>query len=164
MKKGFTIIEVIIAIALLGILTLLLTSILSFSLNNYSESIEKQEEQFDVRLATDIITREVRNAITIEVSDTFTATGDNWYLYQVANDLMIIKGTDGTTIGYTDGKIQSIVFTLSARDTDRIFLDFSVVGINNYKLDSSVLLNNIKSDDITITLPYEGSVVIFEKP
>ncbi|MBN2259621.1 MAG: type II secretion system protein [Clostridiales bacterium] len=146
MKKGFTLIEVIIVIALIGILSLILTSIVAYSLNNYKMSKEKHEEQFDVRLAADLITLEVRNALSISLISSAGGTGTK-YLYYADNDLIMVD-EDGAEVNFTNGKIQGITFELIESSIDHIFLEFNVTGINGYAVNSAVLLNNMASSDI----------------
>lgn len=172
MKKGMTLIEIVISFAILGIIILLISSLLSFSLLNFDIGLDQRDEQFDVRLAADYITAQLRyirddgNATShneIEVLGAVDNVAGYSYLYYENNNLKF-KDSSGAIVSFTDDFIQSVSFTLrtdTSTDTPNVYVDFTVSGVNGYQIDSSVYLTNLKWTNIT---SQTGTVVKFIDP
>ena len=148
------------------IIILLISSLLSFSLLNFDIGAEQRDEQFDVRLAADYITKQLRyirqgSGLQDEIS--VVATVDDVagysYLYYENNNLKF-KDSGGSIVSFTDDFIQSVSFTLRT-DEPNVYVDFTVSGVNGYQIDSSVYLTNLKWLDIT---SQAGTVVKYIEP
>lgn len=169
MKKGMTLIEIVISFAILGIILLLISSLLSFSLLNFEIGSDQRDEQFDVRLAADYITDQLRyirddgNALEHDEIAVLGAVDDvagYSYLYYEDNNLKF-KDSSGNIVSFTDDFIQSVSFTLRT-DAPNVYVDYSVSGVGGYQVDSSVYLTNLKWTDIVS--PQTGTVVKFIDP
>ncbi len=166
MKKGMTLIEIVISFAILGIIILLISSLLSFSLLNFKIGSEQRDEQFDVRLAADYITdqlRYIRRGSGLQNEIMVLGAVDNVvgysYLYYENNNLKF-KDASGNIVSFTDDFIQSVSFTLRT-DTPNVYVDFTVSGVGGYQIDSSVYLTNLKWPNITLQT---GTVVKYIDP
>lgn len=169
MKKGFTLIEVIISIALIGIIGLMVSSLFSFSLKNYSIGVEQRDEQFDIRLAADIIADEVKTASHIGIfSDVdanvnVDADGDgdidnsdkvnstNGVVFRVVGNRLVKE--EGGAIRYqTDDILSSVIFQLHKDDNgtagdetdDKYYLEYTITGSGGYSLSTKLELLNIQ--------------------
>jgi prepilin-type N-terminal cleavage/methylation domain-containing protein len=165
MKKGMTLIEIIIAMAIMGIVMTLIGGLFSFSLVNYNIGIDQRDEQFAIRLASDFITDRVRyvnnedGSLDNEV-DVLSVVDDEAgfrYLYIEGNDL---KYKDGSGIVvFKVSQIQNLTFTLRT-EAPNVFLDFTITGMDGYQIISSVYFTNLKWADIDA--PINGTVVKFK--
>lgn len=66
-RKGFTLIELVITLAILGIVVPIIFSPIIFSLNNFNSQNEKAEIISDAQAAMDYLTREIRKSKTVDV-------------------------------------------------------------------------------------------------
>ena len=85
-EKGVTLIELLAALSLLSVVLLLASSIHMLGLKQSSSQITDIQNQSNIRLAMNIITREIRKASTVSfvnIDDTVTT-----------NDQLIINGVD----------------------------------------------------------------------
>lgn len=169
MKKGFTLIEVIISLALIGIIGLMVSSLFSFSLKNYSIGVEQRDEQFDIRLAADIIADEVKTASHIgifsdvDVNVNVDADGDgdidsldkvnstNGVVFRVVGNRLVKE--EGGAIRYqTDDILSNVIFQLHKDDNgtagdetdDKYYLEYTITGSGGYSLSTKLKLLNIQ--------------------
>lgn len=68
-KRGFTIIEIVVVLAIIGIVMLMATNLIGFSLKSYTNENVQWEIQQDARHAIQYITRDIRSADTIVVNN-----------------------------------------------------------------------------------------------
>lgn len=143
-KKGVTVIELIIAIAILGILTLAVAGFLSFGMKGFQRTNEIVDEQAMIRLSTNRVTEILRNAKTLEIIDASAVptniTDDKIYIYvDTSNntlryrDLSVDKSLSGDRIG-------SISFEII--NGSKVFLEFTIISDRGYTVNSTILLNN----------------------
>lgn len=78
MKKGFTFIEILVAISILALLALLLANILPLAFDIYNKKFEEQEKFSNVQIIFDRLAREIRQGISI--SDISSSTQSLGYL------------------------------------------------------------------------------------
>jgi len=107
-NKGFTLVEVIIVLALLGIVGLIIGTIFSYGLRSYETSITQKEEQGDVRLVAEFITNEVRNSFTLETCDNKDSIIE--YLFFVNDEIFYRQKKNESAKAFTNKTIQSINF------------------------------------------------------
>lgn len=130
-KRGFTLIELIITIAILAIVLGVVFNFFLFNIKTYNKGEELTQVQFDARMAGDYITSRVRN------------------VSQLSN-LEIVDGQE-ISLGMIQSmypNVVSISFTLLKED-NRNLLSYEIVGNSTngsspYSLESTVLLNNIR--------------------
>jgi hypothetical protein len=154
-----TLMELIIVLALLSIISLMVLSIFIYVLNIYQKAIDKRNEQFEVRLVSELITTDVRNA---DLVGTLSGDGNSFeYVFYLdsGNNVFYKRHYSDTnsdpnienyvvydTQKFSDGYIDSIYVDIVPDGTD-IYLEFVVEGIYDYRLESQVLLNNITATD-----------------
>lgn len=135
MKKnsnGFTLIEIIIVIAILGIVLAMAFNFFTFNLRTYNKGENRAAVQFDVRMASDYITDELRNVNIVSVTD--TALASNIGLGTLTAKYPLVTGVAFEIV--TEAPKYFVEYTVSGNSTD---------GNNPYSLTTKVLLNNITS-------------------
>jgi prepilin-type N-terminal cleavage/methylation domain-containing protein len=112
-KSGFTLIEVIISLAILSIVLGTAYSINLFGLKSYSNSNERSDNQFSVRMASDFITRKLRYADNVSISniETLPSKENGFYYLFVQNGQ--IKFFDGNTEVQIPGVSDASGYTLN---------------------------------------------------
>jgi len=106
-RKGVSLIELIIVLAIIGIVILLASSSHLFGLNTFSMSQEKSKNQFEVRMATDFVAKKLRYAGSIRMlssEQTMAPTTGN-YIYLTGGTLYCNEGGLQIPIPGTEGVI-----------------------------------------------------------
>ncbi|WP_245208202.1 prepilin-type N-terminal cleavage/methylation domain-containing protein [Sediminibacillus dalangtanensis] len=67
--KGFTLVELLAVLALLGLIIILAGSVTWFGQNQYTSQLEETKQQAEVRLALKQITKDVRQADSLTVTN-----------------------------------------------------------------------------------------------
>ena len=147
-SKGLSVIELLIALSLLGIVLALGFSYFFFGANTFKVGETQSNLQRDIRLTSDFITREVRNAIDLALFDSNSGipTGGDGNNYIYLNESIIMHiDTGGNVTSRTDNFIESLSFDIKEVN-DRYLLEFVIHGSDDdqeYRLESEVYLNNI---------------------
>lgn len=76
-SAGFTLVEIITVLALLGIILSIIFSLIFFSFNNFKMQNERTEILSDLRLAMDYLLRQMRKAELVEMVDQATLKIDS---------------------------------------------------------------------------------------
>lgn len=76
-KDGFTLLETIIAISIIGILIILTFTFFAYGNQSYSKGRDQYEAQTDVRLALDYLSKQLRYATDFEMIDTIPTLQDS---------------------------------------------------------------------------------------
>lgn len=159
--RGLTLIEILITLALLGIILVPFFSFYIFGTNTYEAAEKKSNIQNDVLLAAEFITTELRTATAIYLDK---ASIDNKDLYN--SSIGLKKGCieyhyNNKSKLITNPNIVKLSFTLKRNSN---ILEFHIVGgegKEQYNIDSKVTLLNLK------TLPeqdYSGIWVYYYNP
>lgn len=151
MKKGFTLIELVVILALFSVVMLVGMSFLIGSKNSFQRSQDASEIHYEVRKASDYIRDEVRNAdfISIESIPIIPDSSFN-YLYVTGGRLIHVVGgaasektldilIDDANMFQIDQNFNgnnSITYTIDATLT-------SSVGTRTYNAPTTIHLNNI---------------------
>ena len=141
-KQGFTLVELIVTLAILVIILGFIFGFLIDNMNRFDRINKLSQVQFDVRMAGDFITSELRNVDEISKSDTAKPN----YI-----DLTLIKSK------YPN--VKQVKFWLN-KESEKYFVQYEIQGSdekskNQYQLVSKVLLNNIS---LTEVIPQENFV------
>lgn len=129
-QSGFTLIELLVTIAILGIVIAAVITFFIFNLNTYDKGEDLAAVQFDVRMASDYITDELRNVLAISISDNTLANSITLASLQTNHSLV-------TAVNFeliTESSKYFVVYSVSGNSSD---------GENLYTVSSRVMLNNI---------------------
>lgn len=133
--SGFTLVELIITIAILVIVLVTVTNFFIFNLNTYEKGEDLSAVQFDVRMASEYITKELRNVN--DISDTNNTLDDELNL---------------SILSANYPNVHSVEFEIT-NEGPKYFVDYTVTGnspdgSNLYSIKTKVLLNNIESASV----------------
>ncbi|EYE89726.1 hypothetical protein Q428_01345 [Fervidicella metallireducens AeB] len=150
-KKGLTMVELLISLALIGVIILLVSSIYIFGVKIFDKGTTQSNIQVETTQAGDFITKELRNAVEI----TFNTPVNIREYSMIYLDKNIIKyKPEGKTLEESVNKTDAIILdsndlSFQTRNKNSMaFLNFTIKGTGkqqSYLLNSEVLLNNIKS-------------------
>jgi len=145
-NEGFTLIELIISIAISSIIMLMLFSVFNYNLKTFSKASEAMEEQANLRLVSYKLTNQLRNIGYIDLdSDKTTPTVvTDSYIYLENNQIKV--GNESGISGFADDIINDVEFNLSKNNLGKYILGVRIVGkVHSYSTD--ILLNNMVETD-----------------
>lgn len=157
-KPGFTLIELIITIGILGIVLASAYSMGLFGYKTFSKGSIKSNIQSDITLAANYISNELRYASKVTILTTVPSTGEMdtdesmEYIYIDTSDGILKHHSNGKTEKIAFGNDSNITCTIQFKENDFQTLYFKLTGNcekENYTLDSSVLLLNTDSSGIS---------------
>lgn len=160
-KNGFTLVELIIFLALLGVVLTIGYRIFFSGQNTYAMGSDQYQLQSEIRKAGDFIIDEVRNATEIDIINTpfFAQTG---YGYIYLHDSKIIHEYSGGTRNITDSLVKDEdVFSIRKDSDNRNYLCIDMTGTlngNTYNLSTEILLKNVVNKS-----PQSGKVIKYKK-
>jgi prepilin-type N-terminal cleavage/methylation domain-containing protein len=130
-KKGITLVELIVVIALLGIVITIAGQFFTFNLNIFNKGNDLANVQFDVRMASDFLTTELRNVMAISDVD-FSGS--------------LIVNTTNIKTKYPSVNLVGFKFVV---EQSRVMIAYKIDGNssngkNPFSVTSKVLLNNDK--------------------
>ncbi len=169
MKKGYTIFELVVVMALFSIVIMLLWSVLLSSMTMFDRSKENSDLYFQVRYATDYIRNEIRNATEVELLDSVPGVfiAGNEYLY--IEDNILQHHTDSGTKEVTKAILEedTPMFILVLVDSTKSNnVTYTIRGtIDNskgdrfYDVSTTIHLNNIRNNSTDT-----GQVIVYKKP
>ncbi|MBI9014337.1 MAG: type II secretion system protein [Clostridiales bacterium] len=175
MKRGFTLFELIVILALLAIVTLTGFTILMTSSNMYSRSQENSDLYYQVRLASDVVRNEIRNATEIEIGPNVDDLGaikpNNFiagyeYLYIENNILIHYSGSEKEKTKAMITELSPMFILNLVDSTKNNTITYTIEGtISNskgnrtYDVKTTIHLNNIRNMDGT-----SGQWIKYKKP
>jgi len=153
-KSGFTLIELIIVLAIMGILTTLVFSMFSFNNNIFFSANKQYNIQNDVRLGIDTISEKLRFATSLTITDVSTSEAEIAshqpynYIYVKASTIKIAIYNETThlhsiqTLGGS-GIISDIGTSFTKVDDSTLGIALlGVDGTKNYQVSSNISLKN----------------------
>lgn len=155
-KKGFTLIEAVITMSIMGIVALIASSIMNYGLMATELGTDLRDEQGGVRLASIVITNELRNAYDIQfvsnyssdnIDRSFYVSGDSFYRFDGVNNVVLAEEV-----------IQSVTFTIEIINS-KAYIDLKIIGVEGYEVNTKILLVN--ADPSTITTG-TGSIITYD--
>lgn len=147
-NMGLSVIELLIALTLLGIILALGFSYFVFGANTFRIGEAQSNLQRDIRLTSNFITREVRYATDLDLLDNVNSPLWNDYNYLYLDNNSVIKHIDGNgnEITKSENIIELLSFNLNIVN-EKLLLEFIIEGSNDsqhYNQKSEVVLVNIK--------------------
>ena len=159
-RKGFTLMEVIITIAILGIVLSALYNILFFQIKTFNLSDKKSVAQTDVRYISDFISNELRYATEVEILPTMPAIPNSNYKYIYVDNKQIYQkdyyNPPGKKLNIEDRK-PSYNLAFSANNENVVDFDLGT-DTENFKLNTSINLVN------TTVIAKNGLAVRYKLP
>jgi len=163
-KQGFTLIEVLATVAIVGLLLSAMYSFVIMSNKMYHSGSDKNDLHYDLRIASEKITREVRFAKSLELLDSWNpedAEPGYRYIYiDQVNNVVVFVNEEGGQL-FSGNFISGLAFELDGNT-----LNFKLEAVrktSTFKLESSVLLLNLKEQDL-FPLDHPVTAVRFTKP
>ena len=158
-KRGMTLVEIIVAIAIVGIISTVIASVFIFGNKSYNRSETRSIRQMDVRLVAQTISKELRYAYAIVLFDNknFEVEYEYIYLDEQSNKIMIKRSGTKEGVELLKGKqtFDEVNFTVK-EGLLKVSVESQNISLeNNYKLDATISLLNQKELDED-----EGSKVI----
>ncbi len=126
-SKGLSLVELLVVLALLGIILLLVFSPFFFSHNSFGRESEKSNTISDARAAMDYLTREIRKADEIEIMDVDEIEeGQEYLLMELEGSSYSFQPSEGAI--YKDGvkAIQGLERVEISQEGKRIELEISM--------------------------------------
>lgn len=146
--RGFTLVEVIVSMAILSLVVLMILSYFDYNLNAFRKGNEALDEQSNLRLTSFHLTDEFRNIGYVDLletapdSSTVAATTDD-FLYLNADG--IASRVDASSdVGLSTSPMQDMSFSLR-KSGEKYFLGITLSGEHD-TFSTEVLLNNIITD------------------
>lgn len=150
-EQGLTLVELIIVIALLGVITMVAFRFVDFGVNAFRIGNEQVDEQVELRLAALNITQEVRNVFKVEltgISENATLPDvDKYSIYASSEGIILVNQLGETIRVLSNDIVQSVNFSC-VQEKNRIVLIFRLNGPSK-ELTTRLLLNNVINIDGT---------------
>lgn len=153
-QAGFTLVELIISIAIVAILGLMFFSIFVYNLNTFNKAADQSKEQASLRLVSLTLSNELRNIRYIDlnsysfstISEIGTVDMTDHFIFM--SDNLVKRGNSTSISNISDTKIDSISFSLRKELVGikyKYFLGITLVAkYSTYT--TELLLNNIIAD------------------
>jgi len=164
-KKGLTLIELVIVIAISGIVISSLSSIYVSNMKSFKKSNERSQNQYDVKMAADFITEQLRYAKNVKITNTVPAadeSSNNIYLSISGDNSQIAynkKGIAASTPGISNVNDYTLEFTKVSDDV--IKFKVGKKGTNAYDIETQVKVLNIAETSPYIIQGTSGSNVTY---
>ncbi len=145
-RKGFTLLECVLAVAIMSLIFIVAYSLFIFGIRTYEAGRQKVDVQQNVRIAADFIFREVRYAQTLEVPSPteirFTFPGDdNLYAIRLkGEEIVLLTNFVENKIAY---QIKDLQFSFCAR---RGIVGYHILGgqdDDHYALQGAFQVRNL---------------------
>lgn len=170
-NKGVTLIELVIVIALIGIVLSVIYSLYFFSQSTYSQGENQYELQTEARLAFESLTQDLRFVREIEIIDNHgseTAEPYETILYYDTINNQVVKNFAGTTKTYRFNTSSSNPLVFKKTSNNTIYYKLSGQEEDqNYVLESDITLLNVTDIDVsnlTDTTNLTGKAILFKTP
>lgn len=164
-KQGFTLAELIVFLALLGVVLAIGYRLLFFGQNTFAMGSDQFQVQSELRTAGDFMINELRNAEEIDIINAadLPASPDHNYRYIYLEGSKIIHQHDGNVRELTGAIVQDQdIFEIRKDSGNRNFLSIRMTGMLNghsYDLSTEILLKNVVNKD-----PKAGKAIKYKKP
>ncbi len=144
-NKGFTLIELIVSMAIVSVIMIALMSFFVYNLRTFNKSSEALDEQSNLRLVSYRLTNELRNIGYINLDNDVTLPSPivDSYIHLDSNRIRLTNAV--STLYLADSILDDIQFSLTENDQEKYILSVTLVGgVHSYS--TEILLNNIVDD------------------
>lgn len=146
-NKGITLIELLIVLAIMGIILQVIYSVFFVGNKSFIIGKEKGFAQQDARLIAEIVTKELRTAKEVSI-DLSTISGNYYFLEFDKDNSRLIKqdkDKDKPPMIVAEGSIEKLSFNRDTEDTSGVISVTIIVKENNqsFSLDFDILLENL---------------------
>ncbi|MGI6142068.1 MAG: immunoglobulin-like domain-containing protein [Caldicoprobacterales bacterium] len=168
-KKGITLVELVIAMAIFGLVLSIAFSLYFFAIKTFASGGNQSNVQSEIRLAADYMTKELRNAYKIEILTSLPSPMDPEKRYFYVEDNKIkhfFEGVEKDVLHFSSPDfIPNLTFRKNTIDPEKV-LSYSIFGTykgNDFDIVSEVYpVNSVNSDDIVG--PSSGIAVAYSSP
>lgn len=145
-RKAFTLIELIVVLALLGIVIAVGSSLLLFGNRTFKMSQEKSANQYNVRMPMDFISKEVRFANNVEILTDFPTAEPGFYDIYV--DEGHLKYNKNGSSAMVPGTLDIVYDTFTVNKINSNTVEYRI-GKSGYNEATQVSILNIGTTGIT---------------
>lgn len=170
-RKGVTLIELVVVIALIGIVISVVFSMFFFGRNTFSRGENQYDLQTEGRFAIESLSQDLRFVREIEIVDDFSVASPDPYetmLYYDSANNQIVKSFAGITTVYelNTSSVSPLVFKKSSSNRLHYMLTGEDSG-QNFTVQSDITLLNVSDIDVsalTDTVNLTGEAILFTTP
>ncbi len=135
-ENGFTLIEIITVVAILGIVVAAASNLFVSGYNLYIENKEKMEVQRELRFLTNYIDESIKYSENISLTGTTPTVGSGEAAIGIKNSHVVIINSSGEERNLSSIAIDRLVFS-GSNNTLNLILEK-----DNYMIETDILLNN----------------------
>lgn len=146
-EKGLTLVEILVVVVLIVVVLSLGYTVIHYSRTTFQSGTARAEVQQEVRLVSDYITQELRNATAITDNND---NNDFEKTMKFGDSTLEIKTNNNSEEVTVDGnKISSITLNVddSGGKNDNAILRINIDTNEEYEYNKEILLNNLYKDD-----------------
>src|SRR6056297_2214480 len=139
-NKGFTIIELLIVIVIMGIIVMTTSNLFISGINFYSLNKDKAEIQRELRFITNYIDENLKYTSDIEKYNSSPSTPDLNYTgigFNNTSKTVKIYKSDGSTYNLSQIKLDNFEFSNTKENILNLYIQK-----DNFIIDTNILLNN----------------------
>ena len=127
-NKGFTLIELIVSMAIVSVIMIALMSFFVYNLRTFNKSSEALDEQSNLRLVSYRLTNELRNIGYINLYNDVTLPSPivDSYIHLDSNRIRLTNAV--STLYLADSILDDIQFSLTENDQEKYILSVTLVG------------------------------------
>ena len=146
-QKGFTLVELIVVLAIIALVMGVMSSVFIAATKTFEKGLDQYDLQANIRLASDFIINEVRNASEISLTRPDSPNDYNKIFFK--NNMVSYKPAGSARIDLTPAIIdvrRDINFSLTQTGS-QYMLEITIEAVqdeNDYSITTQVLLNNVK--------------------
>ncbi len=157
-EDGFTIVEILAAIAIAGILLTVIGSLYIFAFNGHNEVQELAMRQQDIILVKNYFNRELSNATEINLLPSLPSPIDSSFNYiYLDNNSIIHKDNSGNKT--ITSNMEALNFKIIENSTSGLYNYHLEYIVNNLDI-SSIILNNLSE----YSSSQNESIIQYKKP